>query len=517
MALMEDLAKVFERAWEDLVYDPCSELPTLMDPAEIDVRWITKLKPLLGFTDDISLPADADTELRRILSFAPAFWAKKPTEEAAVSYAIRMTTGNRFRYANWFDLRMQIDKTVITEELEDFDPNVISFPTQKFSDTGGIAITADLWGMGRGFFNISGIYQFLPDGWESAHQFAWLILEDSTAGNDGIYPIDELIVPLAEGYIKGTFPSNESNMKWTLIGYAGEYITEVRLVDLGVGTLVYRDLIAAFTVGSKLAGVTSGATAIITADDTTTKTLSLRSINGRFLDNENLQDYDGGEATAGSELIGVLNRPLLSILMDLARPFGERIDIVYVNFIDQFLTPGDLDQWSVTGTVVAPSPGGYAKLSEGAELEDADPYSDYWEDQVIAWKFYVDDAAAIAEFRFFVQDDDNYYYVLVDYAAMDVELWKNVSGTPTQIGSSVPLPILKAGVSEVLRVDALEEGSETRIRVKIAGDTRIDEKDTAGEFSAGGTTIVANTKALYLQLVEVNVLPTEIDRVGPNP
>lgn len=512
MGKMETLTKIFERAWEDVIYDRCSELPSIMDVDEIDAKWIKYLKPILGFTDDISLPADT-TELRRILRQAAGFWSKKPTEEAAVLFAIRMVTGNRFRAANFFDFRSQIDHTVITEELEDFDPFMISFPTNKLEGVQGNAGVS-------GNFDLEDLP--LEGGFEASAQFGYLLIKSSTKTptNIGIYEIDYLDIGAETGKIVGAFPGGaEGWVDWEIIGYAGEYITEVRLVDRAVGTLRYKDLAGAFATDELIIGQDSKAYGTITAIDTTSKILSLNKVTGRFLDNEQILGDASGDALVDGELDGVLNRNLLRILMDLVRPFGERLDVVYINFIDQFLTPGDLDQWTTTGTAEVPSPGGYVKITASGRIDVFDDQSPDWGDQVVAWKFFVDDADtdAIAEFRFFVVDEFNFYYVLVDYNAMDVELWKKVAGSPTQIGSSVSLPILKAGVSEVLRVDALAEGSDTRIRVKIAGDTRIDEKDTPAAFTEGGVAAVANTKDLYVELVEVNVLPTEIDRVGPNP
>jgi len=65
-------------------------------------------------------------------------------------------------------------------------------------------------------------------------------------------------------------------------------------------TLDYDAQSAAFTVGSKLTGGTSGATATIIADDDdgATGTLTLRRIFGDFEDDETITDAAGGSATA---------------------------------------------------------------------------------------------------------------------------------------------------------------------------------------------------------------------------
>jgi hypothetical protein len=504
--LLEKLSEVFDAAWEDLIFDPATNLPTVMEIDNIDARWLAQQLPLLGFTSDISLPASTE-ELRRIGINAVAFWNKKPTEEAMVELAIRMVTGNRFRAANWFDFRMQADKTVITEELQNLDPSAISFPTAKVTGE-----ELNLSGLGGGLFSIDDLGALF----KGATEYGWLLVDEGA--NLGIYEIDFLNVGTDGGEIVGAFPSvPDTNLDWTLLGFAGEYTTEVRLVDQGIGTIKYRDLIAAFTVGQKVYGEDSGATGIITADDGVT--LSLKKINGRFLANERLQDPLGGDATSEGELAGVLNRALLRILMDLARPFGERIDVVYINFLDQFLQPFDLDQWTLSDVdlVSVPSPGGTAVILETARVTDADPYLDDLGDAIIAWKYDVDDAAAIVEFAFWITDASNHYFVRVDYAAKNLELYKKVATVDTQIGGTISLPVLKENVLDVVRVEVLAEGADTRIRVHLAGDLRLDEVDSPSAFTSGRVGAFANTKALNLKTVEVNEIPTEIDRVGPNP
>jgi hypothetical protein len=504
--LLEKLSAIFDNAWEDLIYDPASQLTTLIEIDNIDARLLLQVLPLLGFTSDISLPASA-TELRRIGINAVPFWNKKPTEEAMITLAIRMVTGNRFRSANWFDFRMQIDQTVITEELENFDPHCVSFPSNKWT---GTQCTIDVGGA----FTLNDA----ESAFVSGSSWGWLSLVDAIwPANDGIYPVRFTTSGTRSGEIVDTFPVvHGGNIQWTLTGWASEFLTETRIVDQAVGTLAYREEVVAFTVGQKLYGDDSGATGYITSDDGST--LGLERIRGRFSANETIRDAAGGEATTSAKLAGVLNRELLRILIDLARPWGERIDIVYITFLDQFLQPSDLDQWTINaGTVTVPSPGGYAQLEESARITDADPYTGDLGDAVIAFKFEVDDPDAIAEFAFWQTDDANHYFVRVDYSTKTVSLWKKVASVDTQIGGTVSLPVLKEGVQEVVRVDVLQESTDTRIRVHISGDTRFDESDSPSAFTSGRVGAYASAKTLYLKTAEVCELPVDIERVGPNP
>lgn len=67
-------------------------------------------------------------------------------------------------------------------------------------------------------------------------------------------------------------------------------------------TLMYDGLASAFTPGAILTGATSGAMALITADNTT-DTLTLREISGEFENNEQITDDAGGDALANGILV----------------------------------------------------------------------------------------------------------------------------------------------------------------------------------------------------------------------
>lgn len=510
MGKLETLTRQIDYAWEDLVYDRCSELHTLLEIDNIDARWLPYQKPLLGFTADLSFDATTE-ELRRILSLAVPYWNEKPTELGSIENAIRMVTGNRFRVANWFDFRMQEDQTCITEELEDFDPYAIGFLSEKYTGTLGRITEIDQFS-----FRLTD----LTIDFANAHDFRWLLItsDPTRPPNEKLFEIDRLVPETKIGYVTTRLAPHTGYVEYILFGHMEEFLTEVRLVDEGVGTLLIKNETSSFTVGQTAIGSTSGAYGVVTS--ITSEALGLRSIYGRFIPNETVIDTGGGSATV-IKLTDVLNRSLLSFLMggDTVRPLGERIDVVYINFLDRFETPGDLDQWDVNtdSLVSVPKPGGPCKLLEGARIQSDNPNQTYWEDQVTAWKITPLDTDSALHLTFMGTDASNHYYVLVDYDAKEVELWKVVAGTPTQIGSTVVLTYLKQGVQDVIRVDALTEGSGTRIRVKVNGETEIDALDSAGSFSAGKVGVYALTGDSYLQLVEVNVLPTEIERIGPNP
>lgn len=518
MAKLKKFTEQLDILWEDEIYDPCSELPTLFEVDEIDSRWLPYLKALLGFTADMPFDATED-ELRRILRVAVPYWNKKPAEEGVVDTAIRMVTGNRFRAQNYFDFRMMTNVTVVTEELEDFDPSVIAFFAPSGSYPEGTSI--DLGQTGPAEFTLLGTG--FPD-LTSEDVEAYLVIENDglTPSNDGIHEIIA-VLNSTTGRIDTSFPNPGAavSCNWKILYYMDEYITEARLVDPGRGTLAYDSQTTAWTVGETVYGAVSGAHGVIASDDNsgTFGSLVLRSIFGRFVNNETLTGTFGGGATAKAELTGVLNRTLLNYLMTAVLPASERVNIVYINFLDQFNTPLDLDQWTLSDAdlITNPSPGGVAYVTAGENMIDADTEGPYWGDQTTAWKIEAEASTSIARCLFLASDADNCYVAQVDYNAKDVKLFSRSSGVDTQIGSTVSLPFLKVGVQDVVRIDAAREGANMRIRVKVDGELRIDALDTPATYTVGHVGFAAVSGDCQLQLVEVNVMPAEIERAGLNP
>lgn len=515
--LLRRIIRALELAWEDFIYDPTSSIVTLFEIDNINGKYLQYLAPLLGFTRDLRY-SPSEEEHRRILSNAVPYWNDKPAEAGVISDAIRMVTGNRFSVRNYRDLRSQVDVTCITEELQDVDPGLIGFPTGVYSGSQLRYMSA--LGGSAGEFRVDD----LPfAAFKLQHELRWLVVTDATQPfNDAIYEIDHLDVGTTTGWIKaGLFPfPHTGTASWQLVGYAGEYTTEVRLVDRGRCTLSFRDEINPFSAGQRVDCPRTGAHGVIVSvtSDGSTGTMDVRSVYGRFGLNELLSSATG--AATITKVEGLLNRDLLLFLMDTPRPPSERIDIVYVDFIDSFTVPTDLDQWDLapdTDGVTVPSPGGAAAFEAGYSAIDNDSEHAYWGDQSTAWRIVPGTDATIVDLLFLMQDASNCYLVRVDYSAKTARLYVKVADVDTAIGAAVLIPYVKAGVQDVVRVEALADGSDTRIRVKINGALEIEQVDSPATYAAGAVGASANASTFELDYVEVNVLPTEIQRCGPLP
>ena len=518
MGKLQQISDLLDVMWEDAIFDPATALSTLFEVDNVDAKWLKFLKPILGFTADIPFSATT-AELRRILRVAMDYWNKKPAEEGVIDVAIRMVTGNRFRASNYFDFRMQTGITVITEELEDFDPSVIAF----FAPAGTYPVgsTIDLGQTGPREFELlgAGIKEMVSEDID-----AYLILKNDglVPTNDGIYQITKVLSGTT-GEVLQTFPNPVTAfpIDWQILFYMDEFITEVRLVEPGRGTLGYDEQVTGWSVGEKVFGADSGANGIVVSDDNNGAegTVTLRTIFGRFENDEALNGDAGGDGTAKGVLSGVLNRELIDYLIRTVLPMTERVNIVYINFLDQFLQPTDLDQWTLSDAdlITVPSPGGEALVAAGENMIDADTEGATWGDQTTAWKVEGDSASSIVRCLFMATDVDNGYVAQLDYGARELKLFERTAAADTQLGSTIAVPVVLAGVQDVIRVDALAEGADTRIRVKLNGETRIDVADSPSTYTAGRVGFQAVGDQCRLKTVEVNVLPAEIQRVGLNP
>lgn len=526
----------FDDVWKRTMFDPASELTTLFEPYEIDVRWLPWLKSLVGLTRDLHFRA-TEEELRRVISLAVEMWNDKPSEPS-LGDAVRMTTGHRFSIRNFFDLRFEGDVARITEELQDFDPNALLFSEDNFL-SGTQLRTCDaspFYPCAAQFYIYDAINPFdYPD------QYTHLLIYDHpVAALNGLYPIDQLSTSpfFIGGLIKGLFPvQTASTGPWKLLNPNSDLITEIRVVDKGVANLPFREETVPFTTGlggEVIYGASSGAKAAamgVTYGGDGRGTYLVHRLEGRFEPHENLVGSLGGAAVCNGyvektqwsgEEFRPINRDLIDFLINQVRASGERVDLIYVDFIEQFLNVGDLDQWDLatTPTVTVPSPGGEALIPAGQHIITKTAISVWqWTDQVATWRVKGGNTA-VAYLLFWSADETYGYRVAVDFNAQTVTLQKNNSGSVSDLSSAIYLPqAVVPDVPVAIRVDALEEGSGARLRVKVEGDTVIDyyEPSPLGGNKRGRAGVLASGSTVRVSYVEVNVLPTEIQRVGPNP
>jgi len=521
-----------DQIWEDLILSPQQKLSTLFDPSSVDSKWLPWLKTIVGFTRDLNF-TPSELELRRVIENAVLYWNAKPST-GAIERALRMTTGNRYRLRDYFKLRMQADQTSVTEELADFDPNVLDF---------GQAIpvgSAGLFG-----YNNEVDHFWINDlpgdlalyGFTSPDQF--LFLQVLEGPNIGTYVIRELSQGSYLGKIDTTLgpafpvPSDWYTPRaWRLVGEAAEYTQELRVVDEGQGEIDLNQISTMPSPGDILIGGESGAKALVhtvTAGSlgaSNTATVAIRNLLGRFLSQENVYVNTGPTVAArtASKVRDVLNTDLLTFLLEQIRPVGERIDVVLIDFIDQFFNTGDLEQWMLTHLSGGTSDAkvdegtGYVEVSGDSGIVSGTAIGDFqddWRDQTTAWLVQAGTSGAVIRGYFFVQNvtlEDCYLWEL-DYTAQELRLFKSVGGTETQLGSTVFLPFLFSDQEDTVRVDLMLSGANTIIRVRVDGELFIEVTDN--QWADGRIAFAALAGIGRLLLAEVNTIPTRVLRVGP--
>lgn len=211
-----------------------------------------------------------------------------------------------------------------------------------------------------------------------------------------------------------------------------------------------------------------------------------------------------------------INRDLLVFLMSQVRAMSERVDIVFVDFLDQFINAGDTDQWSATGIVN--NPGGRVDIYDGGQILCSEPNRLDWFDQSTVFNVTGEDASTVAKLFFWYNDADNCYWVELDFGAETVKLFKRSLGATTQVGSTVTLPyIVYPGIPCGVRIDGQTEGVGRRVRVKIGGNTEIDEYSGPPTVVRGGPGVSSSGGTTSCRIVEVMTTPATWRRVGPNP
>lgn len=446
------LEEGIDETWRQYVFDRLTELQaTFYDPIGINAAWLPWLKAMVGFTRDLPFVA-TEAELRKIIRDAAPYWNAKPTE-LGLKQAIRLVTGNRFKVRDWFDLRMMGDQVVVTEQLQDYDPNVIGF--------GEDFLTGDRC---RSSINPSTGYPWdhvivfatgqLEEPFRYEDQFDYLAIKrfDGYESLIGIHKIEKCVVGERYVILEQALPTRTGYNygAWVMAGGLGEWSTEIRIVNEPSGQ-------------------------------------------------------------------GAVNLELVKFLMEQVRNAGERVDLVYVAFLDEFESAGDIDQWDTSSANVTNPDGGAMLVRAGEWANTASGFELDWYEQSTIIRVR-GQAGGVAHLRFWYIDDDNTYWVRLDFSANEVSLWRRVTATTVQLGATHSLPnVVIPGQEVSIRIEGLTENPGVHLRVRVNGELFIDEYGAPPTVVRGGPGIQAFTADCELLSAEVMTLPVTVDRVGPNP
>ena len=459
--LLEDAGGVND-IHKEKVFDRLSAIYDLYDPYKIPAKFLPYMGALVGFTRDMDISA-TEAELREVYARAGALWSAKGSEPS-YELAVQMVTTGRYRVQNWFDRRMQADKTYVTEMLLDYDPTALDFdtPNPSGSQFEILGVSGDGYPDDSRFALLDLPTSFFPTGsFTREYEYAYLQIIDYPADPTrvGFHRIEKLKPSSKIGYFSGAWTPAAGYTgdlgTWRLWGMNGEYITEVRVVD------------------------------------------------------------DGS-----------INRSLLKYMVDVVRPNGERVDIIYMDFLDEFKDSKYIPQWTASGTYALN--GSYIALSAGSSIVTEATASAAWGvERQVSMRLRGESTSTVAIPYLCYVDANNNIRAEIDYGAQTLKVQRINGGVVTQIGSTVTLSTLYPTDTwgtdyeyrDVFRFALIEtnSGADLLIRVYYGGSLVYEQTYASNPFTVGKIALASTGAKTYTDLIEVLLLPTTQDRVGPNP
>lgn len=216
---------------------------------------------------------------------------------------------------------------------------------------------------------------------------------------------------------------------------------------------------------------------------------------------------------------GTLDHDLVEGLVRLMRAASERVEISYIDFLDQFKVDDDNSQW-LHNELSAPPPvlDAYMDMADAGDehvtanvLGSAD-----WEHYVATWRIRGTDAAEFGAL-FYWTDEDNYYSAALDIAGNNVTLRKVVAGAPTLVTSFsfASFGVLQENTYYAIRVLVAPEGGGNRIKVYVDNQLCIDTTDASHTKGTIGVHHLAGATA-RLSEVEMFMIPLETELIDIN-
>lgn len=448
-----------QEVWVQM-YRRTGELYNLYDPEAIDAEYLPGLRRLVGFGSDLDalFSIASEIETRRIIAGAVNFWRQRWLDSGVVA-AIRLVTGNRYKVRDYFDFRFVIGETMILEDLENVDPNMIHVNTlNRFQQaTDGVS---RFGGNPTWFYSASAAFAY--------DDIGGYIVVTGSDHSDGIYKILSLIdgntVTVDPPFPSPQEPPFPSPQGTSLTWFSGfpydEYLSEIRIVDEGTGQgELNRELLKALLEIQRPSSERFNVVYVDFMDKFTTP-------------------YDSGqweEITGGGALV-------------------------------QFL----VDEGRLTLEDDGTSAGIITNRPTAAD----------WKDYTLKFKAAVASDPGYVFVFFCLQDTQNTFALEIGYDGFGsgyVRLIQTVSGTPTYLTGQIPFLSLNPETYWTYTLEVFDLDPNLNIRLLIDGNL-ITDVTVASTFRSGNigfVTLLGTT--LWVSEVELWQYPLEIDRVGPNP
>jgi len=220
---------------------------------------------------------------------------------------------------------------------------------------------------------------------------------------------------------------------------------------------------------------------------------------------------------------GALNHKLVKNLTRLMRATEERIEISYIDFLDQFTKDGEDGQWTrIFGQFTVE--GGMAKLTDDTQKEWAASNAEIdtgWKDYVCYWRIRGTSSPGLApshNFGVIFYGDitaGDAYILAVNPSENQITLGVASGGFFTTVIQTVS-QVLYDDVWYGVRIQITTEGATNRIKVYLDNDEVINATDAT--YMDGGTIGVYHQDQATVELDEIEMfqLPLETDLIDIN-
>lgn len=209
---------------------------------------------------------------------------------------------------------------------------------------------------------------------------------------------------------------------------------------------------------------------------------------------------------------GDLNRTLTKRILNLMRPMSERLNVIYIDFFEDFLTgKGDLVTVGSPAAVVAD---GVLSLPDGAVEEAETAESATWQDYVLQTRFQLTEPGKYGV-RFLVTDLQNYYQLVFDSVAGSASLERVVAGVTTVLVAATPIAFYDdVFYIATVMTDLNDAGTATLI--KCYQDSNLLFEVSDGSFIQGTWAVAAfDGGAAEVSDLEMFTLPLDVEFVTP--
>jgi len=234
--------------------------------------------------------------------------------------------------------------------------------------------------------------------------------------------------------------------------------------------------------------------------------------NDEFLTEVRVVDEGSGQ--------GELNRVLLRKLLELQRPHGERINVVYVDFLDLFTTENDFGQWNDLGydAYTYSVADGVLTLATTATLAGITTNRSTASDWVnYEWKT---KAALKSNGTFRCAFYDGWFWLAVSYSGFGTgtfRLYQNPA-SPTLIDGPYSFPSLNLDTHWTYTVEVYNLPSgDVNIKVLVDGNKIFDVDVASTQLKGNIQYLVETDTTVEIAETELWQYPLDIERIGPNP